>query len=1372
MHRPITARRWPWIATGVLCGALSLSGAEPDAEDSPYEIGGPLAGLKLPPYRTHHGEAAGHPGDSFGPPQVDLYPGSVEQWRAYWFKYCPVRSMFDRQSLVTNWAAPAIPGAPKAAERYAQPVWKVHAHGDHKPTGQFEPPIDVVRIKAGDTILSADLGELPQGVYCLRIIAAVPADISADDFRKNLFVVLAVNDKLDGGDSTYRVRIGYCDQFYSVAELYFHAVEQRRFRATLRMDPASDAPLLVRNVTLDNALAGVQRGAHKKKANDPFPAEWIQRIKDAEAKRATDPVAMDKRLKRDALIWQNYPHVNRRFAHILDSTQGGMRLRAPNTVKGMAEPAIAEHFGVWTLPAPEWEFPHSRHPDVFLRNEKLNLNYTFADLQAGRPLPDPFPFKDDGNGVVTGNPDGATGTAWTPIASAVQAWVGRTHSRASDGLRVFPPNPGQPADRDADTLRDGLIAFLRFTYDLPTYDPIQDLGTIVCQKGGFGRSLYDRQRETFASYYSWYTEYANFAELYDKYYDFIQSNQSLADSLHRFLPWIKTPQDVIDLCDAYLVQITTRRILRYHTYVFPDAALRMATLLGEPRITQPWMEWMFSRTFVYPLKLMGMQHLMASAYDHSGIEFGRSTFYGIGENAANLVDATEKYAAATGDRTFSMNDPERYPKGRAALYWPLAMYCSGWQAPRIGDVTGPDKGPESFLNNSESLLRKGWNHTRDPRFAAILVHMGWTRGYTGKQLDELRTAATQVKRMPWFENESRMVPNWAGVLEGGTQHNDIRFRRSAMVRTGWGSGHHHADSLDLQLCAFGLPMLVDAGQRPGYTAPASGLSAVHNVVTVTPAGQPMQGNHVNAWVRGLLHTPEMAYLHAHSGEPVNLNRGARQVALVSVDEGRGAQDLPIEQQKPGIKLDPQVTLPKSYIFDVVRTAGAGVHRYNFHAMVNDQFEWNASDVKQAPEAFDGAFKASQDRSFIGKAPDCFQATWRLRRETTDQERISGTEQQFLGINYDPASPAKYVRLHLPGLQDAAVHRGELITHNPPCPVVYHFTCIGLERKVADVGSCFVALIEPYAGEPFIQSAALLQIAGNSEDARQAVAVGVQTTTGNRDLLLADGASGVIRRLKASAARFAAEYAWQSVDAQGLRTAGLMAGTLLATPEVRIHCVVPEFVGRISRVDYAKQQVEVTGGWPAQSRPVLAEIGPPGRKVSVTVKSAQPMGSGRTLLTLAEGAQRLLTKAEVQEKTHEVMPVAGLLPDPLPSEEKDWTISNADLSKVWKADKGGQGFLVRTPITAQDLGPESDLCVWDYGLGDRVRQASSVVLRRIQPGVYEITANADATLELPGSAGEIKAADGSETPLRAVSGWIEVRLKAGSMAEGPVVVRVK
>ncbi len=1342
-------------------GAAPAARAETPAPEPAYEIGGPLAGLKLPPYPTYHGEPAGQPGNSFGPPQLELYPGSVEHWRAYWFKYCPVRSMFDRQSQRRNWTAPAIPGAPKTVETYAQPVWTVRPHGDHEATGAFEPPVDVVRVQAGDTILSADLGELPQGVYCLRLVAAAPPEFCTTNFRSNLFAVLTVNDRLDGGDSTYRVRIGYCDQFYSVAELYFHAVEKRAFRASLSLDPASEIPLLVRNVSLDDALAGVQRGAHKRKANVPLPAEWLQHIRDAEAKRAADPAAVASRLERDARLWNAYPHPNRRFVHLLNSTEYGMRGRAPHTVPGMTEAELAAQYGEWKIPT--LEFPRGKHADVFLRNDKLDLNYTFADLVAGRPLPDPFPFKDDGNGLVRANPDGKTGTAWTPIATAVQEWVRHTQTRAASGFRVFPPNPGlRNAAADADQLRDGLIALLRFSYDLPTYDQFQDLGGIVCHKGGFERSLYNRQRETAAHYYTWYTEYINFAELYDQYYEFIKGSQSLADSLNRFVPWIKTPEDIIDLCDSYLVQVTARRVLRYHTSIYPEAALRLAALLGDPKVTQPWMEWTFSRTFVYPLTLMGMQHMMASAYDHSGIEFGRSTYYGMGENAANLVEATEKYCQATGDRSFSMNDPVRYAKGRAALYWPLAMFCSGWQAPRIGDVAGPDKAPDAFLSNSPGMMRRGWEYTGDPRFAAILVHMGWAKGYVGKELEALQAAAATVTRMPWFDNQSRSIPNWAGVLEGGTQHNDIRFRRSAMVRTGWGSGHHHHDALDLQVYAFGLPMLIDSGQRPGYTAPDSRFSVVHNAVTVAPEGQEMRQNHVNGWVRGMAHTPELAYLQAQAGEPVNLDRGARQVALISVDEGRNAQVLSVDQQKPGVKLDPDVTLPKSYVFDVVRTAGAGTHRYNFHAMVNDEFVWNATEEKQDPSAFDGDFSASLAQSFKGKAPATFQATWRQRREA-DEKGNWGTESHMLGVNFDPAAPRKYVRLHLLGLEDAVAHRGELVTQNPPCPTAYHFTCIGVDQKATAGGSCFVALVEPYAGESFLKSATLLSVPGNSGDALKAVAVEVETTTGNRDLLLADGKPDVTRKLAAPAVQFAGEFAWQSVDDKGLRAAVLTGGTLLETPQVRIRAIARERVATIVRVDYGTKQVEVEGEWPSQTQPTVAEVGPAGRKVAVNVLSVEPLDGGHSLLNVAEGAQRLLTKATVDEEKRMVTPVARPLPEPQGSELKDWTVSNGGLTKVWKANIEG-GFVLDGPVQAEDFGPERDMCLWDYGVGDTVRAPNQVTVRRLEAGRYEVRASVDATMALAGNGGTRIAADGTEAPLEAENGWVTVDVKASDAIE--------
>src|SRR5690606_33460089 len=91
-----------------------------------------------------------------------------------------------------------------------------------------------------------------------------------------------------------------------------------------------------------------------------------------------------------------------------------------------------------------------------------------------------------------------------------------------------------------------------------------------------------------------------------------------------------------------------------------------------------------------------------------------------------------------------------------------------------------------------------------------------------------KAAATQ-KRLPYYDQRSRYLPNWAGILETGQQHDEPGFRRGLAVRTGVSTGHAHHDSLDLKIAAHGLPLVLDAGQRPGYTKPASIESVVHNI---------------------------------------------------------------------------------------------------------------------------------------------------------------------------------------------------------------------------------------------------------------------------------------------------------------------------------------------------------------------------------------------------------------------------------------------------------------------------------------------------------------------------------------------------------------
>jgi len=254
----------------------------PAEELKKYEIGGPLAGLRLPLFKGQYGEEPGYPGcipelmqggknftdmnnayNEWGPqgvaPEVELYPGAVEHYRNYMFKYYAARSFFDRQSQLKNWVAPDLPGAGKGLlGEYAEPVYHVPRHAPPQATGKFGKPVPVVRCGIRKPVFKLDLGELDAGLYAVRVIGAVE-NKNPRRFLEPLFLRFSVNDGPKGEVASYRIRCGYVDQFYSIAEFYFHALEKRRYTAELCVDDGSKVELLVHNLTLDDALAGTLR---------------------------------------------------------------------------------------------------------------------------------------------------------------------------------------------------------------------------------------------------------------------------------------------------------------------------------------------------------------------------------------------------------------------------------------------------------------------------------------------------------------------------------------------------------------------------------------------------------------------------------------------------------------------------------------------------------------------------------------------------------------------------------------------------------------------------------------------------------------------------------------------------------------------------------------------------------------------------------------------------------------------------------------------------------------------------------------------------------------------------------------------------------
>lgn len=1333
-------RQGLWSVIG-LAMLAALAGA-----DETYEIGGPLAGVVLPRFQGQHGEAPGHPGcvpelieagaeerdmgnryRTWGPqglaPERELYPGAEEHWRAYMFKYMPIRSFFDRQSQLANWTAPAIPGAKAAdVEQYAAPVYWVPRHRPIQDTGKKRQPVAVVRWRVGRPAFDLDLGERGPGMYAVRVIAAVPTE-ELRTFRHPVFLRMQVNDGLGGETTEYKRRISYCDEFYSVCEFYVHAPERRRYRAKLWVDKGSQRDLLVRNISLDDVLAGVTRAAVKKTVtgNPPKP------------KASARIFPPEDRLARDAAIWNYLPPLNHQGSGNSFRQASYQAIFHPNVTlgaNGKGRTAVNEELGAWTPPR---FFDRRRglvlepaDHDLFLAHPKLGLRYTLEDMRLYRPLPKPYPLPDDGTGLYFPDPDNpAKGQVWAEIGIEVMHRIRNYPTIMQAGAGKWRENG------DSEAARDGAVALARYAYLFPSIESATYLCHASRDPGAYGRYLYNRRRETAAMWLRHYSTYLETNQWYDRLFDYIQGNEELAASIGRFIPWVKQSSDVIKLIDMYLVQTTAKRVLRYHYHTGPMAAMELAAILGLNEVTQPWIDWTFARSFVYPLPPAGIADLMISGCDRSGTEYIGSVYYAQGEGARRVAVSVQKFLdMGLLPAAYDLTDTGLYPKPLAQCYWQLNTIVGGRDFLRIGDVAGPDKMPGSTLGNlmaksgkkvKSNTAIEGWRWSKDPRFAWLLKHaMGRQKVNLSDQAwAAVEAAAGTVARAPWLDLKSRQVYNWAGVLETGSQHDDYRFRRAVYLRTGAGVGHQHNDALDLQIVAHGVPMTIDDGQRPGYSTPAARNSLVHN--------GPRAG-YVQSWVQALADAPEARYLRARTGASTLCQR---QVALIDVDEGKGSQPVAVAQQISGAGMPAGVVTANSYVFDVCRVGGKAGATYGFHGPISDEVKTNARELLAVtpPPAGEEAGPDAAVLAGFGRAPESWRAgvapprlqvTWRYSREKT---RVS--ERKMAAPYYREDAPRKYTRLHLPGLEGWRYYQADAVCHKWK----YRYTHSMTRNPAAGAQPAIAAIIEPYVGKPFVRTVDKLEIADNEDDARQAVALAVVTENGHRDILFADGRPEKQRAV--GGLTVSGEFACYSTDQDGLRLATLAGGTLLAAPKVRLEVAQSQLTGNVTAVDYLKKRITIDARWPGSVAGDLFEIGGDDRTTSYTSRLVEPTADA-CVLTVTQGADYLrssLTDVDAPGGivTGRAKPSLGAMPGLV----RNFTASNDQRTKFWRADyiDNKQWRLTGAAVSEADFAPSQALRIWEYGVGDGVRMSTRASLRRVEPGVFEVAANVEVAVSL-------------------------------------------
>ena len=1344
------------VVLGVIAGHGILR-----ADD--YEVGGPLEGLKL---------------SSSAKARVDKvsYPGSVEAWTGR-------RGFFDQQSLLRNWIAADMPTATlaAAAEDYAG--------------------AKVVRCGVGGPVFRLDLGELDVGLYAGRVIGTVEK-ARLRPFREPIYVTMKINDGLDGQSQCHRMRIGYSEEFRSVVEIYFHAVARRRFQAELWVDRGSTVDLLVHNITLDDVLAGTTRRAIKKRMTLLTPGEvTLMRStfpeEQKKKRKALTPYTPAERLARDEAIWKWQPPANAQGT-IFDKAYTPKNASPGTADRTAAE--IRDQYGQWTA-VEEWGGLNVRGsgpprrpkcPVGLIENKKLGLQYTMDDYLARRPLPDPYPYKDDGAGLYfpdAKDPD--AGRFLTPLGDVfghrlrTSGWI--FQSRGDAWL--------QSGDRDV--ARDLAVALIAYAYHFPTYDAENALTTVM-----HGRSPWQRIAGPRWLAGSW----LNAPECYDKLFDYIHGNEELARSVRRFVPWVKSSEDLVRLLDVYLVQITAKHILRRHYGLdnAPAQIAEIAAILGDPSVTDPWMEWLFAKTSVYGVGTGGILDMMILGNGREGAGYIGSTFYSQEEGARTIGIELQRYLAADGNPKYGRLDAAMYPKPLAHCYWALGILVAGIDFARIGDVAGPDKPPGNTMRKEfESACRYGWKWSSDPRFAWVLKNVLGRKDESDTEWSAVEQAAGKLKRAPWLDNRSRALENWFGVLESGHEHDDYRFHRAVYVRTGVGHGHEHGDTLDLQACAHGLPMTVDVGLRGGYAKPNCRMSRIHNVVEVDgfQGGNCPYGLCSYSWISALSDTPGTRYLEARALPPIHATLYRRQVAMVDVDEGRGSEPLSVEQQKPGAALKPGVTTASSYIFDVFRVSGGKLHTYGFHGPVSDDVQWNVAKtqpvadttVKELVAAAGGAnaealargekikintvddtrddadylavFNRSGGAKLAGRCPEQFQATWRYTRDGKD-----GSEQQMLGPNYDERSPRKFTRLTVFDAAAMRALKADLVT-TPKSSAHFTLTHVMLQNRASgnSLDSAFTALIEPYAGESRIDSARAIPVRDNDADARRAVAVEVKLRGGRTDVCFADGHPEKTRTL--GELRLAGEFACYSTDAHGLRLATLTGGTLLESPRLKLKLTRRERTGKVVKVDYRAKTFWIDAVWPAASGGKLFEIGTAQHTTSYTSQSVacEPPGSRIVVTRGADVYRSPLVAVRPEERL-----LKGALRPPPGVVVQDMVASNDTLTKFWRVSLVDDGFRAAEGTVGEaDFAPSGTLRIWEYGAGDSVRQSTSASVRRVDENVFEVIADVDAAVSWQGGKVESSTDRKTWTPatVALMPGWSEVKLNVEETRGVPVFLRM-
>lgn len=1286
------------------------------------------------------------------------------------------------------------------------PVKWVAFHYETTPREVTFEDVTVVRARPLDPVLRVTLEDLDIGMYEMRLFGRVDRpDEEIPQYREPLFIELRVNDGPNGEVNRYRMRCPYDSMHRDLARISFHAFRKGSYEAEILVGEGTYEgllPVLLDRIELHNRMHGVafRRGKTRHYlVGDEELASGVQRKGVAGVRNPdTTPLAEEDMARIFAEEWTRLPPINRQYAgqaqqyKLLDPPAGAVSVDKLGQI------------GVWEVEGND------------LINRTLELRYTWQDYLDYKPLPDPYPFKDAGTGYwfdPATHPEITESRRYIYIIPAlferpiVSGHGGRgvDYVHPSDVLAAFYSQDSALNFRLASWL---IAAALRApaqqskTLDLFHYHVIPnapwpaDWRWIQDRRGGYSA--------------------LSLARCYDYLYPAIQKNEgALVRLVQPHIPWIRTPEDLYTFLDAYILQYGVEAMKTEIASPASNTAQHvpeMAIIQGPNEISAPWLDFSTYPVLMYPSphtvprtdSLLTMMNRDGTTY----IASWRVYAFGNAKSIFNTIESTEDYRAMGGEIRTDFTDSVRWPKAAAAAKLLLDAQVAGGYPLPIGDASGTlveGRVPEWGVD--ESFARYGWQMHKDWRFAWYLANkFGDTR-------PEI-LAAAEGRRHPEMSQVSRVLHGFgAGILESGTESDDFRFKRAAILRVGTGIGHAHSDQLDLNFFAHGLRMAVDLACRSEgnklRTLPQSWLPIVHNLVSINDMrrhiwlGATANGD---AWLEEF--KPFVGAQYMSGSAALNAPRDTakvyhRQVALVDIDDGDAESD--------------PVQTPNSYIFDVFRVHGGKLHTWNFHGPQADEFVANVAlnpvgdNTFSIPDEGEFALPAEQRSALFlrrhlagsrydGTAADEFVGTWRMSRpgstmalHTGETIDIPGGE-QVIGTHFDPDSPRKYTRITLFGHAGAHVMVGNVHGYGMNTPLLH----VQSKDEIPERSEVYPAIIEAFVGESVIAGKRLLPVAPNEDDALRAVAIAVDTINGHRDINVADGRPER-ERVVDGTLTVSGRYAHVSRDAAGVRLAHLVGGAKLHAADIRIDAGQREHSGRILEVDYLKRRMVVDNALPeklldGQQMHILNDD----HRCTFQLARVTTDENGRTIVEWEGDATMLQSRVDkIDAENGEVWvqmrpPVAEF-----PNRRRGWTASNEANTMFWKAelneiewdgdDRAMPGIyrLTGQPVRAADFTDADNdgrtvLRLYDFGPGDSFQLPTHVQFKRLSTGMFEISADTPCAVSLPAAAVQGRqvhiSADGhawrTVVQASARDGFVAVALDAAALADGKVYLRIQ